>query len=94
MGVVERGQDEEETLRGSRMKVLEGSDRREILGSAQFVCPKDETCMNQMRFRFPSIFGARVSFPRDQVLSSTRCSSMSTDGIHLVFFFSFDDRAR
>jgi len=48
--------------------------------------------MAKMRLGFPSIFSAGVAFPGNQVLSSTRRSSMGMDGVHFVF--SFDKLAR
>jgi len=50
--------------------------------------------MAKMRLGFPSVFGMRVAFPRDQVLSSTRRSSVGVDDVHLIFLLSFNELAR
>jgi len=47
-----------------------------------------------MRLGFPSIFTTGITFPKDQVLSSTQRSIMSAYGIHLVFPLSFDEFTR
>jgi len=47
-----------------------------------------------MRLKFPSVLSTRVTFPRDQVLSSTRGSSVGANSFYLVFFFFINELTR
>ena len=47
-----------------------------------------------MGLRFPSVLGAGVSFPRDQILMLARGSPVGMDSFHLILFFSIDELTR
>ena len=46
--------------------------------------------MAEITFRFPCVFGGRVSFPCGEVLSSARGALVGYDGFDFVLFFRSD----
>ena len=43
--------------------------------------------MAEIAFRFPCVFGGRVSFPCGEVLPAARGALVGYDGFDFVFFF-------
>ena len=68
----------------------------ENLGDAMssFVLLEDSGSMTEMKFRFPSIFGRRISFPCGQVQSSARGTFVGNNMVNFVFFFSINQVRR